>query len=105
MGFFTGETIPDTTSASVRLNVKDPTHPIFAGINLDASSNMVGAYSHIATFYGTGSTATRHFGEQQSCCDWRETTRYRRRHRRPSKQWHRHCGVSKGTTMANAAPM
>jgi hypothetical protein len=54
MGFFTGDTIPDTTSASVRLNVKDPTHPIFAGIDLDGSSNMIGAYSHIATFYATG---------------------------------------------------
>jgi hypothetical protein len=54
MGFFTGDTIPDTAAASVRLNVKDPTHPIFAGIDLDASSNMIGSYSHIATFYGTG---------------------------------------------------
>ncbi len=54
MGFFTGDTIPDTTSASVRLNVKDPTHPIFAGIDLDGSSNMIGSYSHIATFYATG---------------------------------------------------
>ena len=52
MGFYTGDTIPDVNSASVRLNVKDPTHPIFEGINLDGSSNMVSSYAHLITWNG-----------------------------------------------------
>jgi hypothetical protein len=54
MGFFTGDAIPDTTNSSIRLNIKDPGHPIFNGIDVDASSNMIGSYSHIAVFEATG---------------------------------------------------
>jgi hypothetical protein len=54
MGFFTGSDIPDTTNSSIRLNVKVPSHPIFAGIDVDGSGNMVGAYAHRPTFYGNG---------------------------------------------------
>ncbi len=53
LGFVTGETIPDVTSASVRLNVKNPAHPIFAGINLDATTNMVNPFAHLVTYNGT----------------------------------------------------
>ncbi|HEX7859295.1 MAG TPA: Ig-like domain-containing protein [Verrucomicrobiae bacterium] len=52
MGFYSGDTIPDVNSASVRLNVKDPSHPIFEGINLDGSSNMVSSYAHLVTWNG-----------------------------------------------------
>lgn len=43
-GFTTGATIPDTGGA-IKLNVKNPAHPIFAGIALDASSVTVNDYT------------------------------------------------------------
>ena len=54
LGFYRGDTIPDTTSDSVRLNVKAPNHPIFEGIDLDGSSNMVSAYAHSVVWEGNG---------------------------------------------------
>ncbi len=52
LGFTTGTTIPDT-AASVRLNVANPSHPIFAGISLDGSNTMVNDYAGIVTFSGS----------------------------------------------------
>lgn len=52
LGFFTGDTIPDTTGP-IRLRVNNPAHPIFSGISLDGSSNMVNQYAHLATFNGS----------------------------------------------------
>jgi hypothetical protein len=53
MGFYTGDVIPDTSSTSLRLNVKDRTHPIFAGIDFDASTNMANPFAHLVTYNGT----------------------------------------------------
>jgi hypothetical protein len=52
-GYYTGDTIPDVSSASVRLSVKDPAHPIFAGVDLDPTTNMVNTYAHRVTYNGT----------------------------------------------------
>ncbi|MBN2507691.1 MAG: tandem-95 repeat protein [Verrucomicrobia bacterium] len=52
MGYTTGATIPDTATP-ISLTVNDPTHPIFAGIPLDAGNTMVNLYAGIATFLGT----------------------------------------------------
>jgi hypothetical protein len=52
LGLTTGDTIPDTSSPSVRLRVNDPTHPIFAGIQLDAENNMLNDYAHPVSFEG-----------------------------------------------------
>ena len=52
LGFMTGANIPDTTN-SVKLAVKVPTHPIFAGISLDANNTMVNNYANIATYTNT----------------------------------------------------
>jgi hypothetical protein len=49
LGFMTGSTIPDTTG-SIRLSVTDTNHPIFAGIDFDASGTMVNNYANIATY-------------------------------------------------------
>lgn len=54
LGFTTGDTIPDTAAnATIRLQVNQPSHPIFAGIALDGTSNMVNAYSQPVSFQGT----------------------------------------------------
>ncbi len=54
LGFTTGDTIPDTAAnATIRLKVNVPTHPIFAGIALDAASDMVNAYAQPVSFQGT----------------------------------------------------
>jgi hypothetical protein len=53
LGFTTGDGIPDVSSASIRLKVNAPTHPIFSGIPLDAATNMVNAYAHAVSFNGT----------------------------------------------------
>lgn len=45
MGFYTGNGIPDTAASTVFLNVKNPSHPIFAGVDLDASGNMEDPYA------------------------------------------------------------
>jgi hypothetical protein len=44
LGFTTGATIPDT-AGPVLLSVKNPAHPIFKGIALDANNLMVNLYS------------------------------------------------------------
>src|ERR1051325_7299204 len=49
LGYTSGETIPDTT-ATIRLAVADPTHPIFTGVSLDAGNLMVNPYANIVTF-------------------------------------------------------
>jgi ribosomal protein L31 len=52
LGFTTGSTIPDT-AGTVHLTVNDPSHPIFAGVALDANNTMVNSYGHIVDFNGT----------------------------------------------------
>ena len=52
LGFTTGATIPDTTGP-VRLTVNDPSHPVFAGISLDANKTMVNLYADVVTFNST----------------------------------------------------
>jgi hypothetical protein len=52
LGLMAGSTIPDTMD-TVRLKVNDPTHPIFAGIPLNANNEMVNPYAHDVTFNGT----------------------------------------------------
>jgi hypothetical protein len=51
LGFTTGGTIPDTTGP-VSLTVNNPSHPIFAGIPLNASNTMVNPFADIVTFGG-----------------------------------------------------
>lgn len=54
LGYFSGETIPDVSSTLVRLNVKDPAHPIFKGIAVDPNSkNMVNGFATRVTYNGT----------------------------------------------------
>lgn len=45
LGLYAGDGIPDTGTAPVVLNVKDPNHPIFAGIDLTGNSNTVNAFA------------------------------------------------------------
>ncbi len=52
LGYTTGGTIPDT-AGSVKLQVRVPGHPIFAGIPLDANNRMSNGYANIMTFNGT----------------------------------------------------
>jgi uncharacterized surface protein with fasciclin (FAS1) repeats len=49
MGYTTGNTIPDT-DRTVSLQVLNPEHPIFAGINLDAANIMTNPFAGIVTF-------------------------------------------------------
>ena len=49
LGFTTGETIPDTTSA-IQLEALVPSHPLFAGIALDAGNIMVNSFAGITSF-------------------------------------------------------
>lgn len=51
LGFVTGTTIPDT-AGTVTLQVKDPSHPIFAGVALNPDNTMVNPYAEIVTFNG-----------------------------------------------------
>jgi hypothetical protein len=44
MGFTTGATIPDTTGP-IKLNVTNPSHPIFAGIALDGANTTVNDFT------------------------------------------------------------
>ena len=50
LGYTAGATIPDTTNAAVRLSVKNPAHPIFDGVALDATSTMVNTYATMVSF-------------------------------------------------------
>ena len=56
LGFNTGDTIPDVNSATVRLRVSAPTHPIFDGLALDSSSLMVNGFAQLVTFTNSGGT-------------------------------------------------
>ena len=51
LGFTTGTTIPDT-AGPVSLTVNNPSHPIFAGVSLDAGNTTVNPYANIVTFMG-----------------------------------------------------
>lgn len=58
LGLMTGNTIPDTGSVAaaggpVRLTVNNPSHPIFAGIALDAAKTMVNLFADVVTFNST----------------------------------------------------
>lgn len=50
--FTSGTTIPDTTGP-ISLTVNNPSHPIFAGIPLDATNTMVNSYADRVTFDGS----------------------------------------------------
>src|SRR5262245_3838508 len=52
LGYTTGATIPDT-AGPVRLTARVPSHPIFAGVSLDASNPMVNTYANIVSFTNT----------------------------------------------------
>jgi len=52
LGFTTGTTIPDT-AGPISLTVTDPSHPVFAGIELDAANTMVNTYADVVDFSGT----------------------------------------------------
>jgi hypothetical protein len=52
LGLTTGTTIPDTVGP-VNLAVNNPSHPIFAGVALDASNTTVNPYAGIVTFSGS----------------------------------------------------
>jgi hypothetical protein len=52
LGYTTGETIPDT-SGTIHLTVAEPSHPIFAGVPLDAANKTANAFARRVTFNGT----------------------------------------------------
>jgi hypothetical protein len=64
LGFHTGDTIPDVNSTNMRLRVIAPTHPIFAGVSLNATNLMVNPYSQRVYFtnYITGATTNLQAG-------------------------------------------
>lgn len=49
LGYVYGETIPDTTGP-IRLTVNEPSHPVFAGVALDASGTMVNPYAGLVSY-------------------------------------------------------
>jgi hypothetical protein len=51
LGFTAGGTMVDTVG-DVKLTVTDPSHPIFAGIALDANNTMANVYAGIESFVG-----------------------------------------------------
>ena len=46
LGFTSGETIPDTTSSTVKLKALAPGHPIFNGVALDSNGLMANGYAN-----------------------------------------------------------
>jgi hypothetical protein len=52
LGMYTGGTIPDTVNP-VRMTAVNPSHPIFDGIDLDASNVMVNTYAEPVMFNST----------------------------------------------------
>lgn len=52
LGLTTGGTMVDTVG-DVRLTVNDPSHPIFAGISLDANNTMANVFAGVEEFNGT----------------------------------------------------
>jgi hypothetical protein len=55
LGFMTGSTLPDITG-DIKLTIKDPAHPIFAGIAL-AGDTMTNVYAGLATYPSDGTKA------------------------------------------------
>ncbi len=53
LGFTSGGTMQDVSSTEVRLTVNVPTHPIFAGVSLDATNLMVNPFAARVDFLGT----------------------------------------------------
>ncbi|MCX7867641.1 MAG: PEP-CTERM sorting domain-containing protein [Limisphaera sp.] len=53
LGYVTGNTIPDTTNA-IRLQIEQPSHPIFQGIARDAQNVMLNPYADIVTLVVSG---------------------------------------------------
>ena len=51
MGFTTGSTMVDTVDL-IRLKAEDPSHPVFAGVDLDANNVMVNDFAGIVTHNG-----------------------------------------------------
>ena len=49
IGFYTGNTIPDT-QGTIKLTVAEPTHPIFAGIQLGAGNVTANDYAGLTVF-------------------------------------------------------
>jgi hypothetical protein len=62
LGFNTGDTIPDVNSATVRLRVLAPTHPIFDGLALNPTNLMVNGYAQIMNFTNASSVVTTQRG-------------------------------------------
>ena len=58
LGFVTGETIPDVNSNPMRLLVKAPAHPIFAGVSLNPTNLMVNPYSQRVIYTNSITGAT-----------------------------------------------
>jgi hypothetical protein len=64
-GLYTGETIPDTGTVAngpggpVRLQVTNPSHPIFAGIPLDGTNTMVNVFADAVSLPFAPNTAQR----------------------------------------------
>jgi len=52
LAYVTGGNLPDT-AGPVRLSVKKPSHPVFAGITLEADGTMVNPYADLVSFNGT----------------------------------------------------
>jgi hypothetical protein len=50
LGFNTGDTIPDVNSATVRLRVLAPTHPIFEGLALNPTNLMINGYAQMLSY-------------------------------------------------------
>lgn len=51
LGFTTGGTMVDTVG-DIKLTVTDPSHPIFAGVSLDANNTMANVFAGIESFLG-----------------------------------------------------
>jgi hypothetical protein len=58
LGFVTGDTIPDVNSNPMRLLVKTPSHPIFAGVSLNATNLMVNPFSQRVIYTNSTTGAT-----------------------------------------------
>lgn len=56
LGFVTGNTIPDTTT-TIRLQVEQPSHPIFAGIQLNAQNITINPYAQVVTAIVSGTNS------------------------------------------------
>lgn len=50
LGFFSGDTIPDT-AGPIFMKVNRPDHPVFAGVSLDANDLTVNPYADLVSFF------------------------------------------------------